>query len=106
VAKVASLKPRKLLSRASSGLSAWTLNIPANLSDTGKRRRLFFATERQASAEAERLKTRAHNFGASLGNLTSSQIIEAADCYELLAPFPGARLKDAVLHYRATRFSG
>ena len=102
MAKVASLKPRKLLSRASSGLSAWTLNIPANLSDTGKRRRLFFATERQASAEAERLKTRAHNFGASLGNLTSSQIIEAADCYELLTPFPEARLKDAALHYRET----
>jgi hypothetical protein len=98
VAKIASLKPRKLLSRASSGLSAWTLNIPANLSDTGKRRRLFFATERQASAEAERLKTRARNFGASLGNLTSAQIVEAADCYELLAPFPEARLKDAVLH--------
>jgi hypothetical protein len=76
------------------------LNVPANLSDTGKRRRLFFATERQASAEAERLKTRAHNFRASLGNLTSSQIIEAADCYELLAPFSEARLKDAVLHYR------
>jgi hypothetical protein len=58
MAKVACLKPRKLLSRASSGLSAWTLNIPANLSDTGKRRRLFFATERQASAEAGEQKSR------------------------------------------------
>src|SRR6516165_4875727 len=86
----------------SDGRAPWALNIPAEFSDTGKRQRLFFRTEKEAKARAEEFKVRRHNFGASLGNLTSSQIIEAADCYQILAEFPNARLKDAVLAYRET----
>jgi hypothetical protein len=99
MAKSASLKPHKNPARTQL---SWVLNVPPELSETGKRSRHYFATEREAKAKAEELKTRRHNFGASLGNLTSGQIVEAADCQELLAEFPDASLKDAVLHYRQT----
>src|SRR5262245_40164892 len=100
----ASFKPKKNRVRETQGIASWELNVPAELSETGKRRRLFFRTEKEARARAEEFKVRRHNFGASLGNLTSSQIIEAADCYRLLSEFPDARLKDAVLsHLEALR---
>jgi integrase len=102
MAKPASLKPHKNRAREALGLTPWVLNVPPELSETGKRSRSYWATERQARAEAERLKTRRHNFGASLGALSSSQIVEAADCQELLSDFPEVSLKDAVLHYRQT----
>ena len=96
----ASLSPRRLESRLEAGLAAWCLNVPASLSETGKRQRLFFDTEREALVKAEELKTRRHNFGASLGSLTSAQIVKAADSYALLEEFPEVDLHDAVLHYR------
>jgi hypothetical protein len=51
--------------------------------ETGKKQRLFFSSRELAQGECERLKTRKDNFGVSLGNLTSAQIVEAADCYEI-----------------------
>src|SRR6516162_5032301 len=98
----ASFKPKKNRIRETQGIASWELNVPSELSETGKRRRLFFRTEKEAKARAEEFKARRHNFGASLGNLTSSQIIEAADCYQILSEFPDARLKDAVFAYRET----
>ena len=98
----ASFKPKKIRSRETQGIAPWQLNIPAELSETGNRQRLFFRTEKEARARAEEFKARLHNFGASLGNLTSSQIVEAADCYQLLSTFPDARLKDAVLAHLET----
>jgi hypothetical protein len=47
----ASLEPRFLKSHDS-----WVLNVPAELSDTGKRRQLFYPTKRAATADAEALK--------------------------------------------------
>jgi len=87
----ASLKPKKLPSR-----NKWSLNIPAELSPTGKRHRLFFATEREAKAEAERLKARKDNFGVSLTALTPARIAEAAEAYRLMEPYPDLSLLDAV----------
>lgn len=98
----ASLRPQKLPSRANRGQAAWCLNVPPDLSLTGERQRLFFATEREAKAEAERLKLRKANFGASLGSLTSSQIVTAAECFEILSEFPDTDIKTAVLHYLST----
>ena len=98
----ASLRPQKLPSRVKKGVSPWCLSVPPNLSETGERQRLFFATEREAKAAAERLKTRKANFGASLGSLTSAQIVMAAECFDILAEFPDADIKTAVLHYLST----
>src|SRR5271165_46598 len=79
--------------------SPWYLNVPASLSDTGKRSRLYFATREIAQGAAERLKARRDNFGVSLGKLTASQVVEAADCYEQLAAHPGVNLSEAVRGY-------
>jgi len=73
--------------------------VPANLSETGKRQELFFKTEKEASGECEKLKTRKDNFGRSLSALTPTRMNEAAEAYKLLGD--GATLLDAVRGYLA-----
>jgi integrase len=82
----ASLKPRRIQSRLDVGKAPWCLNVPCELSPTGKRQRLFYTTERDAKVEAERLRARADNFGVSLIALTPARIAEAAEAYRLLEP--------------------
>jgi hypothetical protein len=82
----ASLRARKIQSRLDAGKAPSCLNVPRVLSPTGKRQRLFYATERDARVEAERLKARADNFGVSLIALTPARIAEAAEAYRLLEP--------------------
>jgi integrase len=77
----------------------WYINVPPALSPTGKRQRLFFETRDAALGECERLRTRRDNFGVSLGNLSSAQVVEAADCYEQLAAHPGLSLSEAIRDY-------
>jgi integrase len=98
MSKGISLKVRRDPSRP----SPWYVNVPPSLSATGRRQRLYFATRELAQGECERLKTRRDNFGVSLGNLSSAQVVEAADCYEQLAAHPGVTLSDAVRGYIET----
>jgi integrase len=93
MAKQASLEPRK---NNGPEAASWYVEVPPSLSETGKRQRLFFSTRQQAQAECERLKARKHNFGASLQRLSASQIVEAAQAFELLEHYPQVSLKDAV----------
>jgi integrase len=94
----ASLKPRRLESRADSGLLSWVLNVPAELSPTGRRQRKFFKTEKLAKAESDKLLARRDNFGNSLSKLKASQIVKAAKAYELLEPY-NLDLLDAVTSF-------
>jgi integrase len=80
----------------------WRVNVPAELSQTGKRQRLFFSTRKHAQAECERLKARKHNFGASLEKLSASQVVEAAQSFESLEEYPQVSLKDAARAYLET----
>lgn len=76
--------------------------MPAHLSPTGNRQRLFFATEREASTECELLKTRRVNFGHSLKTMSAERIAEAAACYERLEiAAPGITLSGAVTEFLA-----
>jgi integrase len=95
MAKVATLRPLKLKSRGK-----WVLNVPPELSDTGKRRQLLFTTEAAAKVESEKLKARKDNFGISLTTMTPARIAEAAEAYKLLDPI-GVGLLDAVRDYVA-----
>ena len=79
-----SIKPRRIKSRIKQKKAAWCLNVPAELSPTGKRQRLFFDTETLANAEALRLKTRQDNFGTSLSKLSPERIAQAAAAFKLL----------------------
>jgi integrase len=93
-----SLKPRKIESRVAIGWAPWCVNVPAELSETGKRQRLFFETEKEAKAECGTLKARRDNFGNSLTAMTPARIAEAAEAYKLLSPH-GTGLVDAVRDY-------
>src|ERR1700757_4100489 len=93
--KTPSLRPQRLPSRTDG--RSWCLNVPAVLSPTGKRQRLFFATEREATAQCELLKTRKINFGHSLASMSAERIAEARSCYQRLElECPGATLPQAV----------
>ena len=93
-----SLKARKIESRVAIGWAPWCVNVPAELSETGKRQRRFFETEKEAKAECETLKARRDNFGNSLVAMTPARIAEAAEAFKLLSPH-GTSLLDAVRDY-------
>jgi integrase len=95
MAKSASLTPKLLKSRERSGRAPWCLNIPAHLSSTGQKQRLFFATRKAAALECEKLKARKDNFGISLTELTPARIAEAAEAFNLLDD-SGLSLMEAV----------
>jgi integrase len=79
------LVPTEVKSRKTRGLAAWCVNVPAELSDTGFRRQLFFDTKKLADAEYERLKGRQDNFGLSLTSLSPARLAQAAKAFEMLA---------------------
>jgi hypothetical protein len=89
------LIPRHREERAKKGLFAWCVNVPAELSDTGKRQQKFFATQDDAKKECAILKIRRRNFGSSLTSMSPVKIAEAAEAYKLLAP-SGIGILDAV----------
>jgi integrase len=94
------LQPTRLPSRGACGRDQWCLNVPPELSATGKRQRLFFATEREAKLECELLKTRKINFGHSLASMSPERIAEARACYERLETgAPGVTLTAAVTEF-------
>jgi integrase len=82
--RAATLKPSEVKSRKARGLAAWCLNVPLELSETGKRRQLFFETKIEALGECERLKARRDNFGNSLSAITPARIAEASEAHKLL----------------------
>ena len=82
--RASTLKPTEVRSRKARGLAAWCVNIPNELSETGKRRQLFFQTKNEAIGECERLKARRDNFGNSLSAITPARIAEASEVYKLL----------------------
>lgn len=93
--RTASLEPYK---STTSPNRPWCVDVPANLSETGKRQRKFFATKGEAKTECETLKSRRENFGVSLTAMTPAKITEASEAYELLEPHH-LGLLDAVREY-------
>src|SRR5262245_60632577 len=74
----------------------WQLWIPASLSDTGKIKRLFYRTKREAETAAEIVRTRADNFGRSMARLSPARITLAAEAFKLLEGRPDAALLEFV----------
>ena len=84
--RASSLKPAKRREREARGLSAWAVNVPPQLSPTGKRQQLFFATKIEAQGKCDQLQSTKTNFGTSMSLLSSIEITEAAKAYEMLRP--------------------
>src|SRR5258707_576581 len=95
------LKPTFRPKRNAKGLASWVVNIPPELSPTGKRQELFFSTKALANTECEKLRARKDNFGISLTTMTPARIAEAAEAYKLLEGT--ATLLDAVHGFLAVR---
>jgi integrase len=94
----ASLEPYK---STTSPNRPWCVDVPASLSENGKRQRKFFATKGEAKTECETLKARRDNFGVSLTAMTPARIAEAAEAYKLLDPHH-LGLLDVVREYLET----
>jgi integrase len=96
MARSASLKPHKTLSRQTAGKAFWCVDVPPHLSGTNKRQQLFFWTEKEAKAKCEELKARRDNLGTNLANVSAPRLLEAEECRRLLEEHPGISLRDAV----------
>lgn len=98
MAKRLSLKP------SSSKLPAtpWRVNLPANVSSTGKRERRFFKTKGEAETFCQQQRTRLENFGRNASTLTPGQLEQAAKAFERLAAL-GVSLGDVVADFMARR---
>ena len=94
------LKPAFRKKRDEKGLAAWAVNVPPDLSPTGRRQELFFSRKSNANTECEKLRTRKDNFGISLTAMTPARIAEAGEAFKLLDPI-GVSLLDAVRDYVA-----
>src|SRR5215469_9573821 len=94
------LKPTFRKARDKKGLASWVVNVPAELSPTGRRQELFFSTKSDANIECEKLRARKDNFGISLTAMTPARIAEAGEAFKLLDPI-GVGLLDAVREYTA-----
>src|SRR5260370_40912305 len=96
--KLPSLRPTRLASRCDG--RQWCVNVPGELSPTGKRQRLFFGIKLDAEVACEQLKTRRVNFGHSLSSLSAARIAEASACYRRLdRDAPGITLTSAVTEF-------
>jgi len=95
MARIAPLLPTLIKSRKEQGKAPWCLSVPAHLSSTGQRQRLFYPTKSAANLEADKLAARRDNFGVSLTAISPARIAEAAEAYNLLEG-TGLRLLDVV----------
>jgi len=94
---------RQLTLRPSAtGLSnwPWRVNLPANISSSGKRERRFFSTKQKAETFCRQQRIRLDNFGRNASTLTPGQLEQAALAFERLAPF-GVELNAAVADFIA-----
>ena len=78
------------------------LNLPARISPTGKRQRLWFAKRSQALKAAKELRKHYDQFGRSLRMLPPARLIEAIECSQMMLdevagqPVPPGQLREIV----------
>ena len=94
------MKPIKLKPTRRSG--KWVLNIPAAISEEGKRKRLFFRTEDEAERHAAPLREKYHT-GEAATILPPHMARLAKKAFELLGPFPHEDILHAARAWREGR---
>lgn len=63
----------------------WRINVPANLSESGTRQRLYFKTKTAATLEAERIRGMDERWGSEGKKVTASLAEDAAKAQEALS---------------------
>lgn len=76
----------------------WVVNVPASLSDTGRRRRRYFSTRDKAKAECRRLRELWTARETSVADIRHSLAEDATAAAEILSPF-GVTLTQAARFY-------
>jgi hypothetical protein len=95
--RVAKLEPKE-----DKGKGKWVLNIPASLSDTGERRRVYFSTEPLAQAQADKLQRERKQWGVRAKHAEPHLVTEAVAADKLLQPY-GVGLLEVVRQWIARR---
>jgi integrase len=92
------------LEPCASGLKKWPwrVNLPANISNSGKRERRFFNSKSEAQTFCRQQRIRLDNFGRNSGMLTPGQQEQAAMAFERLAPY-NVTLNSVVVDFIARR---
>ena len=80
---------RLTLQPCASGLKKWPwrINLPANITASGKRERRFFTKKAEAQTFCQLQRVRIENYGRNAVGLTPGQQEEAALAFERLAPY-------------------
>jgi integrase len=80
---------RLALEPCSTGLKKWPwrVNLPANITASGKRERRFFKSKAEAQTFCQLQRIRIENYGRNAVGLTPGQQEEAAMAFERLAPY-------------------
>lgn len=65
----------------------WRLSVPAPMSDTGKRKRLFFDTKKAAEIEADRVKGMSRQWGTEGRSIKAALAEDAAKAMEILSGY-------------------
>ncbi len=93
---------RTSLKPSPSGLpnTPWRINLPADISESGKRERHFFKTKAEAQTFAGQQRTQIQNFGRNASSLSPGQLEEASMAFEKLAPL-GVSLNTVIVEYMA-----
>jgi integrase len=68
-------------------LHGWRLNIPAKISETGKRQQLFYRTQKLALAAADDLKRKVELFGVQTRAISPTVAEQATAALNLLEPY-------------------
>jgi hypothetical protein len=81
---IADLKPRRVKSEPWRK-HQWYIVVPAALTGTGKRKKVYFRTRDEAEGHGELLKARRDRLGTSPEHRNSRQIIQAEEAFKSLA---------------------
>jgi hypothetical protein len=102
---IADLKPRRVKSEPWRK-HQWYIVVPAALTGTGKRKKVYFRTRDEAEGHGELLKARRDRLGTSPEHRNSRQIIQAEEAFKSLAlagdPFSLTEgIQFAIEHHKA-----
>ena len=75
----------------------WRLNLPAQISPSGKRERHLFEKHHEALAEANKIRTTFHDNGRSIKMLPANRLVEAIECWEKLDEVSGREAPSGLL---------
>jgi hypothetical protein len=82
-------KPYRLTPTFDHEHNRWRLNLPPQISPSGRRERRYFEKHHQALAEANKIRQVFHDFGRSIKMLPANRLVESIECWDMLDALAG-----------------